>query len=693
MKYEMKRITLFIFLLIFSVQILNAQSDVLFHNTKTESFEIKFKPQYSTSSLPNYFVDEIAKAIPKIRMYVKINYQYQLETKVVKDANKYKLFIKTGQITYGGHYKYKDFDFSHLIAPYQIEQTFLIKDLSSNQSHYQKIKIHFQENDSIQASISGLKGVITYKVSVHPYSVKLIYLDGQREKFHQAITNIDNYYDDELKIEALLVRAKAVNFDKADILALRNVDLKYIEKDIKKLKINDYKVSLNLQAYDPIKLLLQYNHLLAIVTQKRELMDQKMGNLDQFYYTQAKEKMKTGDEKTALEFYQQSIEVNPYFSPSVYEMAHLNYKQKRYIESFSKLSHLLNDLKPNTETKKQAIDLAYLSYDSVMSICLSLNNDENYNKSIGLLYKTKAFCDSTQYIKCDQRIDQYISRAIYGLYSSYLSIARASLNKGRLDMCKDYMLMANAFRENNSEKLIGKYSEANEITSDLIKGLVEQSEKENAIGNHSKAIQLLSDAKELCNQNPDNGCKALINRKEAVVYQGEYEDLIDKSLHYKGTQQAQKRKEYLSLAITYQQLHSDYIPSTLGTDTIIGKVRHMMYHEYISNGRNDLKYNNYSEAFNEFCEAIKLERQYVFPKDEKLISYIQEAIKPIILETLNKGSLKAWGKQYSEAALLLDSAERMSNQWSMNKDKEVRKATFELKDNLKKDVCERLTAD
>ncbi len=689
----MQRFLLYIALVIISLQSLNAQTKELFHKDINASLEVKFKPQYPTTTCPNYFIDEIAKAIPKIRMYVKINYQYQLETSIGKDGTRYTLAVRVKNITHGGNYKYKDFDFSHLIAPEKIEQTFLIKDLSSNTTNYQKIFVGFHDGDSAQVQIKSLKGVISYKINAKPYSLKMHYTDEQKVKFQQAVRDIDTYYDDALKLDALKERIEALDFDQADVVALRNVDLKYIEKDLAKIKLQSYMTSLNLESYDPIRLLPKYDSVATMIAARRKIMDEKMGQLDYFYFNQGQKELTDGNEKEAIEFFEESIEVNPYFSPSIYQLSLIDYQHKRYEESFVKLQHILNDLKPDLSIKKQSIKLAKMNYDSLMHICKQLNNEERFNQSIGVLYKTKAFCDSTKYIECDAIIDQYISQAVYGLYASYLSIARASLDKGRLDMCQDYMKMANTFREQNSDKLVGNSSIANRITTDLIAGLVQQSELENTNGNSDKAMKLLNDAKQLCNQNPNNGCKALINKNEAIVHKQQYEKLINQSLHYQGPQQAQKRKEYLSLAITYQQLHSDYIPSSLGTDTIIGKVRYMMYQEYIANGINDLKSENYKDAYGEFIAAKKLEDEYVFSKDEKLFEYIQQSAKPIIISTLNDGNLKAWGKYYDEAALLLDSAKSESAKWNLSKDPEIVTATQQLQNSLKKNVCDQLTKE
>jgi hypothetical protein len=689
----MQRVLLYISLVIISLQSISAQTKELFHKNINASLEVKFKPQYPTSSCPNYFIDEIAKAIPKIRMYVKINYQYELETRIVKEGTRYTLSVRVKNITHGGNYKYKDFDFSHLIAPEKIEQTFLIKDLSSNTTNYQKLSIGFRDGDSAQVLIKALKGVISYKVNAKPYSLKLHYTEEQKLKFQEAVSDIDTYYDDAIKLDALKERIEALDFNQADVVALRNVDLKYIEKDLAKIKLQSYMTSLNLESYDPIRLLPKYDSVATMIAARRKIMDEKMGQLDYFYFNQAQIELANKNENEAIEFFEKSIEVNPYFSPSIYQLSLIDYQYKRYEESLIKLQHILNDLKPDLSIKKQSIKLAKMDYDSLMQICNQLNSEERFNQSIGILYKTKAFCDSTKYIECDATIDQYISQAVYGLYASYLSIARASLNKGRLDMCQDYMKMANTFREQNSDKLVGNSSIADRITTDLIAGLIQQSEIENVNGNTSKAMKLLNDAKRLCNQNPNNGCKALINKNEAIVHKQQYEKLIDQSLHFQGPQQAQKRKEYLSLAITYQQLHSDYIPSSLGTDTIIGKVRYMMYQEYIANGINDLKAENYSDAYGEFLAAKKLEDEYVFAKDEKLFEYIQESAKPIILSTLNDGNLKAWGKYYDEAALLLDSAQSESVKWNLNKDPEITTATQKLQNSLKKNVCDQLTKE
>jgi len=689
----MKRIFQILFLLSIVFQTYYAQSQVIFKKNYTENLEIKFHPEYPTTSLPNYFIDEIAKALPKIRMYVKINYQYQFHTQVVKKGSKYTLNLKIQEINHGGYFKYKNFDFSHLIAPSEIEQSFIIHDLSSNKKHYQKIRIPFKKEGSSSCSIPGLKGVITFRINLKPNGAKYIYTNTQKEEFQQAVLNIDNYYDDALKLKEIKKRILALHYDEAGLVALRNVDLKYIEKDLAKIHIDDYKESLNLESYDPIRLLKLYDEILVLVKQKRDEMDNKMGNLDQIHYQQAMQELQDGNENKAIELLKKSYSINPYFSPSLYQLALIDYKHKKYVESLKKIQHLLNELKPDIETKANTLTLSKTVYNALMNQCKKLNSEERFNQSIGLLNHAKNFCDSTKNIQCDARLEQYISQATNGLYASYLSIAQASLDKGRLDMCQDYMKMARDYRMQNQNKLKKNNAKAKQIIFSLIRGLLDESEEAKNNGNHTQAKDLLSQAEKLCNENPDIACKSLINKNEAQIIKSEYDDLIHQCSYFAKHHQTEKSKEFLSLAMTYQQIHSDYIPTSIGTDTIEGRVRLIMYRESIKNGLADLKSEKYQYALNEFRDAKKLEEEYHLKEDPNLNSYLQQAAKPVVISILKKGKLKAWGKHYDEAQQLLDSAILISQDYHLMSDAEITNALKTLKEELNKSECSKLNEE
>lgn len=669
------------------------QGNTLFQKSFTEDMVIKFRPEYATSSLPNYFIDEIAKALPKIRMYVKVNYRYDIQTKVAKKGNKYLLSLTISQINHGGHFKYKKFDFSHLIAPARIEQSFIIKDLSSNTMHKQYVKIDFKLQSSVKVAIDGLKGVITNRVAIVPNGVRYYYDNEQKSKFQQAVSNIDNYYDDALKLDALQKRVDALKYEEAGVVAIRNVDLKYIEKDLAKIKIENYRNSLNLDSYDPIRLLQKYNKLKNEIQRRRSEMNQKMERLDQIHYNEALTKLQEGKEKEAIVLFKKSININPYFSPSIYQLSLIDNQHKRYTDCLSKLQHIFNDLKPDLDTKAKSIKLSKTCYDLLMNQCLELNKEERFSQSIELLKKAKVFCDSTKYIQCDARLEQYITQATYGLYASYLSIANASLNKGRLDMCQDYMKMAKDYKSHNLDQLRGKNTKAQAIMMKLIESLVNQSEIARENGDFSKANDLLYQAKQLCQDNPSVNCKLAINKKEAKLHQAEYNTLIEKSLYYSKRNQADKSKEYLSLAMTYQKIHADYIPSTIGTDTIEGKVRYIMYKEAIKNGRSDLEQKKYEYALVAFSEAKDLEFEYSFKKDPMLPTFIRAAARPIVLDILKKGKLKAWGKHYNEASNLLDSAIMKSQHYDILQDTEINSAITDLRERLKKNVCDKLNIE
>ena len=662
-------------------------------NTK-EVLEIKFNPANATNTLPNYFIDKIATALPKIRMYTKVFFNYEMHAEVRKTGNtKYELFVRIDEISYGGNFKYKNFDFSKYIAPAYIEQTFEIFDQASNKKHWQKIRVPFKKGASATSLIEALKGVYTSRVSLKIIRVKPVYDDAQQKAdFEKAATTIDAYYRDVVKLDELKRRIQHLDISRADVVALRNVDLKYIEKDLAKIPADDYIEILNLKAYDPARFILKYDSLKTMITEKRRKMNEKMNRLEQVYYNQALVELNQGNRKEAIELLQNSIRVNPYFTAAQYQLALLDFEQKQYQKTLVKLQHLFNEMKPDEQAKAQSRKLAFQAYDSLMHICELMNQEERFNDATRILYETKSFCDSTADIQCDERLNRNITNAVYGLYASYLSIARASLDNGSVKFAQYYFEMAQDYKSRNTDILNRDYPEAKSFVVDLIDSLVQQSTKAGNMGEHQKAKELLTKAKSLCRQYKESGCMAVINRKEGKIYRQEYDQLIAQSVAASEMGLGEKSKEYLSLAMTFQQLHPEYIPSSIGTDTIEGKVRYIMYQEHITNGLMYLRQKDYITALGEFDEARDLQSEYVFPKNDALPSYFQQAAKPLIMDSLKLGALKAWGKFYDEARHLLNVSSDMSREYYLSKDTEVQAGIRELQLKIQTDQCDKLAS-
>jgi tetratricopeptide (TPR) repeat protein len=251
--------------------------------------------------------------------------------------------------------------------------------------------------------------------------------------------------------------------------------------------------------------------------------------------------------------------------------------------------------------------------------------------------------------------------------------------------------MATNYKKSKPGILNKDYPEANSLVVDLIDSLVQQSTKAGANGRHTRAKKLLDEAKKLCTQHQNSGCMAVINKEEGKMYRAQYDDLIARSVHFSALGQGEKSKEYLSLAMTFQQLHPEYIPTSIGTDTIEGKVRVIMYREYIANARRDLQQKRYHEALLELSEARKLEQEYVFAKDDSLSALLQHAAKPLILDSLKLGQLKAWGKYYAQARHLLDTAKQMTVLYGLTGDPDIAKETAELQLKIKKGHCEKIS--
>ncbi len=689
---EMRKILTLIF--VFSLLWHNAltQSKKLSESSDYEALDIQFNPSYPTVSLPNYFIDKIAAALPKIRMYTKVHYHYQLRTEVLQTtASKYRIRIWIDTISHGGNYTYKDFDFSHLIAPVQIDQTLKILDITSNRNYLRKFRINFRTGDTLEFPLKDLKGVFTSKVKIQPQGVKAVYTASQKDKFDAAIRDIDRYYHDVAQLDELKKKLQSLDFSRADVVALRNVDLKYIEKDMAKIRPQEYSATLNLSAYDPARLLIKYDSLQNMIAGRRRMMNSKMNALEQVYYDQALKELAEGNEAEAVELFENAVRVNPYFAPAEYQLAQLDFRHGHYRRCLTKVQVVLNEMKPVASQKTESIRLGQAAFDSLMRICEALNREERFNESTQILYDTKAFCDSTADFDCDQRLDENISTAVYGLYASYLSLARASLRKGRTDFCGDYLAMATNYKNTKPEILNKEYPAANALVVDLIDSLVQQSAKAGTQGRHAQAKKLLDEAKKLCSEHRSSGCMAVINKEEGKMYRAQYNELVAQSVRYSKLGQGEKSKEYLSLAMTFQQLHPEYIPTSIGTDTIEGKVRVIMYREYIANARRELQQKRFSEALQELSEARKLETEYVFPKDDSLVALMQKAAKPMILDSLKLGQLKAWGKFYARARQLLDTARQMTALYGLSGDPEIARETAKLQLKIKKGRCEKIS--
>ncbi len=684
----MKFVSILIFSILFSPSF--AQNSVVFQEEKNETFLFNYKEEAAQNEIiSNYFVTELAKSIPKILKYTEYTFSSTVNLKIEKlsnNQNNYQTVISLKNFKCKGDVKYKSFDISELLLPNELSFKIVVSS-GDNQNiasqEFTNLIINKESGNLLQFNFTDSLSNQNYKLEL--LDLKPDYTEAAKQNFDKKVELIDNYFLTDMAIGKGFEKLQMINPQNVDMIPLYDSQLKDVEKIVKDIKAGNFDKQLDLKSYDPINYTKNIDSLENKTIETRTTLNQFLVSLDNVYYNKGNEYLEIDSTKLAVVYFDKSLKVNPFFTPSYYKKAKIHLNNGELNSAADIVTNVLNNMKPDHQTHTSLLQLAENIYNTYVSKGEELNQKEKFNESIELLTYGRKFCSTTTGIVCTDEIHKGIARGHYGLYSSYLRVAQRALNAEKLEMAESYINEAKKYQQQNSEDIIND-SEVNTMFTQLMNSYVNLGKSENTSKNYENALRYFENALNLCNSSEFIECSYDLTYGVATSKKGIYDILISKATERNRLNDPYNAEKYMKEAEEYQKANSDIITS-FGTDTIKGKIKYQLYKEYIIYGEQSIGYRNFQYAFDQLKKAKELEQEYVFQRNPKLDTLLSIAAKPVIINNLKTGRLKAWGNDIEASRKIYNQALEDQKTYNIENDAEINSAMSELKDKIFDQEC------
>ncbi len=625
-------------------------------NIKTE-LQFKFSPYERDNSLPNYFISAMAMAQSRMRSYFKYGIEAEIHSQLIKEsASKYLINIDIDSLHKYGNFSFKGFDFSHLLLPYKLQFTYELTEINSNTSttFHQNIFIDSSSHYCIRKTYidSSMKGA--FKLN----NEHLIYRFGEQQKsdFDSAIYFIDKYYSEGKALIDIQKDLSKLDTNNIDKIKLQNIDLKYITKRFKKIEINNYSSKLALNTVDPAQYFTLYGKLHSQITILHNAFNNNINKLDSLFYQKGIILLDDNLIEKAKIYFNKSLGINSNYTPSLYQLALLDYKDSNLVLAANKLNRIIKIDTNNIKYNNLANDI----YQSMLKKGNNLNTTENYNEALIILKQAQIFYSkNNSIIEFDNSQTKSLKESKYGMYSSYLSIAGAAIQRGRLDMAEDYINIADEYQKANKDAIINtndlkaKYTL---LTTQYLSKSIEL--KNNYEFQKSKRYW----------QYADSLCKAH-KLEEAGAFVAETRKQLG---DFKSNQ------TFTGVKFSTPKTETNVCVKSPKENAIAS------YTEHYENGSIYYIYHRFSQAYHELKIAKELKSEFKINIKDSLESYYKESSKFVILNNLKTANLYAWGSKYRAAYMMLSKAKKQIVEDGLQKDSTIEIAITKLESSLQK---------
>ncbi len=630
---------------------------------------------YKEGRIVNFFIEEIAKSIPKQIKYTKYNFSFYKTCRIAYTGNNhYVASVEFINAECDGDVMYKSFSISDAIIPPMADMTVAIKGrsvkpLASANLEHVPITSGYNKMASLEFNDTAKNFAYTFDLNI----TKIYYDDAAKNRFNDMRKLIDDYYQADFQIDEYNRVLDKFDFENIDMIIVYDIQLKEVEKAVETLFNRNFAGTLKLNEKDPTDYLDKFSKLSERSIGMREKMNVLLATLDKQYYEKGMGYYEKNEFQSAEKFFKRSISVNKYYSPAAYRLAKILYMRDSITEASTIISGILQNMNPDHNTRKLVVEMADTLYRAFIGHGNYFIVQEKFNEALSLFEACRNFCASTPGLKCDNEVSKGLSKSKYGIYKSYLAVAQKAMDNDKLDLAQVYIEEARKYQRNNSSEIIGD-AECDAYIARLVRAYIKSGDLLAQKGRYEKALGYYQMASKYCTANTEYNCP---NDLPIAIHNARidlYNSLCKSAREYLKDKKYDAGESEIMKAVTLQQEYPNDISSSLNSDTILTHVKGIRYRQFIVAGRQLMHYDQMREAAGNFADARDLEKRFSFSRDYSLDSLLKATGLPVLLEEIKMMQLLAESGLADSARTQYNKLVLMQKRFMLDDDESANKA-------------------
>ena len=509
-----------VILLSFAFIIVKSQQLIIYNDIKPETYLVKDEPGTKNTPLRN-ILKILAQGNNKPIVTTKFYFAYKQKTRILKKSNTLEFIVEIQDINFSGDINYNGFDMSEFLFPNeadfsinwltrsgQIIKTFSFTNVQINEESL--VLADFYENDSLMQN--------SYNMTV--VNKSFYYTVVNMKLLKNKADLIDEYYTIDNQLKYAFAELETINTDNIDKLYEYNSIISKNDLLISSITAKDFINQLNLEKFDPIKLDEKLSNLYGLNNQLKYEIKYNLDHLFEIYYHRGLELLANGKTELALQNFNKSVNSNLFFAPAHYQIAKINYYRKNYDLAVTGILDIVNNMKPDPNTRELAVELSNMVYADLISFAKNYNSQNKFELALSSLDKAKNICQSVTGMICSTELQSSYQDAINGKYQQYISSANQQIDAGKLFEAENTIQTLRVYYQSNTALL--DVNNLDKVIEKLYFAYIEKSKKLNASGNYSDAVKCVDNASQICKTNSKIQCTADLEEQVLIAYKGIY---------------------------------------------------------------------------------------------------------------------------------------------------------------------------
>ena len=615
-----------------------------FKQNKADALVMKANSGEQSGSIADHFFLVISKAANKnleqVRFVVAYESQLQLTARI---NDQIKAYAALKDIAVTGDTDYRGFDMHSYIQPTTLSMDLAIQIGNLGAANGYR-KVFAYNNIGINGNPVRVAEFLHQDTTGRVRENKLLlenlrfgYKNSDKIRFDERTQLIDDYYGAAGELEVVYNQLLAVRPDDLDQLQAQEQMLLGVQQQIVAIQDMNYEGRLGLNSQlDPARFVPRLRDCQNLSRELRTQIAESIRNLPLLYYDRGMLRLNRGQRPEAIHDLNRSIELDPGFAPSHFQLAVIASQDGQVADARGRLIMIVTELQPDLTTRGAAMNMLKDMMSGDLQVARQQFQQGKFANALEILVPIEPICADIPDLNCQGDITDLIFKSHRGIYTSFLDGARADLSAG-------------------------KYPEAEKKAQ----GALDYQQQYAAVLNDGgEAMQLLN----------------LIRRRN-------YEALVQEASQLLTQQQFAQAEIGVREAISLGDKYPDAIASTNDARTLLNRIKAEEYKVLIANGERDLNIGEYRKALNAFEKARSFEKPYSLVADTRLWGLIQASARGVIDADIMAATQAAQTNQLPRARQMAQEAMDMMGTYNLNGDPNLQSKVDNLKGSIFNQEC------
>lgn len=487
--------------------------------------EFRFTPgaRQESQLAVNEILQMLSEGSGKLRVFTSFSAECQI-TVGYSDTlpGTYTLFLEVDHFRLSGDVEYREFYLTEFMTPpfldilvqIKADDGRVLKDVALNNIKWREITpgdslIAFRINGN---RFNGKPEIAIGSASFHfgeEYAGRTALLKKSLTSYYEADQLVD-------KATELIEQIQPQDYERAILDDFKVCEAELI---IGKVTYSPFWNVLPLAQNDPLNIRVRLDSVSARTIKLRETFNEILSHLDTHLYETGLDYLEEGQRGKGMELFGRVLVYNPLHIPAHVQLGAHEMASGQSQIAMERFAKLMGEVSPPAQWRDDAIGFVSHLFASEIAKAEEAMEDGRFLDALNILREVEKFCEATRQWDCPVTLQEKITEAHYGMYRSYLSVAKRAYSNRDNSFAVLYAESALDYQQKNNS-YIKADTEVTELLQWIANGYFEQITKAFAHLDFALAMKLAGEVHELCTRYDNTGlncqedAKLLVNKAE-----------------------------------------------------------------------------------------------------------------------------------------------------------------------------------